>query len=634
MRCFVWKFILLLSCTLALTPEQGLLLSTSAPSLAQAAEPSNQSPQDGVIKTCTGQRIDLGSPQLTNADLKALTSCSSEVMPQMLEALKSQDWKVKVIAAHTLGLFGTKAKSAIPALSSLIQDGNADIRFAAAQALGEIGTEAVVPALTKALQDKDENVRVSAVTALQQIGSLAQQAKPFLIKALWDGNWYVRSRAASTVSKLGLNEKDIPTLLQAWRDGSHPYSGDFLSLIVVTDSNARNHVWNGSFPAQEVSIFFIKALQNQDPRVRESAAIALGKISHSIPPEAVLIQNAKALIKVAQDKDLKVRQRVIKALEEISFYLQRYFQKPEIPEIQSVVNRGLRDLEADVKLAPTTRIESLNSRKDARIAIRDKEVRYILNYDCRIQRGSDLETSGNGVLELFKGLENENTRLTYTLALDSNLSQQLKDLTSDTHHYSVYRNSSNQEKIAIDQLIFTQQELAINQSMQILSIGDRRYYSLPIFKDILKRKDLDLRRSAIYVLGGIGEGIDIMESTKKPEEGAQVSQQRLQTRNRIIEILMALVQDPNEDQDLRWMAASSLQRMKANMDSYFSNNSLPNPKLVKPIYLDRDPKIPGNTALEFDIYSYQFLYAENNPCGDGLSEIYYALRNILNKPKK
>ena len=148
--------VLFLSFFLGLTAGSGLLPLPSIQIAVQAAELNSQGSQDGVIKACTGQSINLGAPQLTESDLKVLTGCSAEVIPQLLEALKSRDWKVKVIAAHTLGLFRKQAQSVVPELSSLMQDENADVRFAVAQALGDIGTEAVVPVLAKALQDKDE----------------------------------------------------------------------------------------------------------------------------------------------------------------------------------------------------------------------------------------------------------------------------------------------------------------------------------------------------------------------------------------------------------------------------------------------------------------------------------------------
>jgi hypothetical protein len=95
---------LVLSCTMGLTICSSLLPFPSASIVVQASEIRTQSFQDGVIQACQGQRINLGTPQLTNVELKALVTCDTEAIPQLLEALKAQDWKVKVIAAHALVL--------------------------------------------------------------------------------------------------------------------------------------------------------------------------------------------------------------------------------------------------------------------------------------------------------------------------------------------------------------------------------------------------------------------------------------------------------------------------------------------------------------------------------------------------
>ena len=169
--------VLFLSCFLGLTASSGLFPLSSIQFAVQGAELSSQGSQDGVIKACTGQSINLGAPQLTEADLKVLTGCNSGVIPQLLEALKSRDWKVKVIAAHTLGLFGKQAESAVPALIDLLKDENADVRFIAAQSLGRVDSEKAVSPLINVLQDKDENVRFAVADALLQLGGKVQGDK-------------------------------------------------------------------------------------------------------------------------------------------------------------------------------------------------------------------------------------------------------------------------------------------------------------------------------------------------------------------------------------------------------------------------------------------------------------------------
>jgi HEAT repeat protein len=338
---------LYLSGILGLTAGLGLLPIFSAPIAVQADELSSQSPEDGVIKNCIGRRIELGSSQLRDADLKALTSCSSEVIPQVIESLQSHDWKVKVIAAEILGLLGTNAHSTIPVLSNLIQDDNADVRFVAARALGEIGTEAVVPDLTKALQDKDENVRVSAADAFQKIGSAAKQAKSALITALWDGNWFVRSRAAATISKLGLETNDIPAIIEPLRDIPEPDNGSIAALMLSIYPPIFNKL-------EDLPLFFIKGLQSKEPKVRESAALALGQVSLDRIGFVYLNESIYALKKAVEDPDSKVRLSALIMLDKIAIgpASGNYGRKKDtqvLSNIESFFFNSLHDKEADIR---------------------------------------------------------------------------------------------------------------------------------------------------------------------------------------------------------------------------------------------------------------------------------------------
>ena len=305
---------LFLSCLLGVTAGSGLLPLSPALVMVQASELGSQKPQEGVIKTCTGQRIDLGAPQLTDVDLKTLTSCSSQVTPQLLEALKSQDWKVKVIAAHTLGLFGTKAQAAIPALSDLLQDRNVDVRFVATQALGEIGTEAVAPTLIKALQDKDENVRVSAADKLLQIGAkIGKKNLVILIKffrnrnqtgrlrdftlvdtlkaesslvvsalvlALEDGNWFLRDRASKQLKKVALeNSSNVYQLLDLT---SRTYDGFARRMIV----NALAEV------DQSTLIQMLQTSKDSPIRIRIINILGLTGSEKNIPDVSQFLQDS------------------------------------------------------------------------------------------------------------------------------------------------------------------------------------------------------------------------------------------------------------------------------------------------------------------------------------------------------
>jgi HEAT repeat protein len=92
--------------------------------------------------------------------LQVLKRMGPAAVPDLIQALKDQDWQVRNQAAVALGVIGPEAKTAVPALIDALQAEDKYLRSHAATALGQIGREAgaAVPALTSALQDKEEDV--------------------------------------------------------------------------------------------------------------------------------------------------------------------------------------------------------------------------------------------------------------------------------------------------------------------------------------------------------------------------------------------------------------------------------------------------------------------------------------------
>jgi HEAT repeat protein len=100
-----------------------------------------------------------------NAALRAYNLDVSEA----LEALRDDDWQVRVAAAVALEGIGPRAALAAPALiQTLEKDEREDVRRAAAEALGSIGpvTTEAISALVHALDDNSDYVRWAAAKAL------------------------------------------------------------------------------------------------------------------------------------------------------------------------------------------------------------------------------------------------------------------------------------------------------------------------------------------------------------------------------------------------------------------------------------------------------------------------------------
>jgi HEAT repeat protein len=117
-----------------------------------------------------------------------VTTPKKEDVPKYLAMLKNQsNAKDRALGAEMLGKRGQiqvkDVKSAIePLLGAMKDDSAADVRRAAATALGCIGTQprTVIPALVGALKDKALPVNLAAVNALAAYGSEAREAIPAL----------------------------------------------------------------------------------------------------------------------------------------------------------------------------------------------------------------------------------------------------------------------------------------------------------------------------------------------------------------------------------------------------------------------------------------------------------------------
>jgi HEAT repeat protein len=88
---------------------------------------------------------------------------------EALQALKDEDWQVRMAAATAIEGIGPRASLAIPSLiQTLEEDEREDVRQAAAVALGGVGlaTKEAISALVRALDDRSDYVRWAAAKAL------------------------------------------------------------------------------------------------------------------------------------------------------------------------------------------------------------------------------------------------------------------------------------------------------------------------------------------------------------------------------------------------------------------------------------------------------------------------------------
>jgi len=164
---------------------------------------------------------------------------------------------------------GGRAKSAIPALSALLDD--SDIVPEVTQALAGIGADSV-PVLKEALHHKSAKLLTCASNALALLGADAKSATPDLIALLSDQTPHVRARAVWALANIKSEPAIVlPALTNCMNDTDAEVRANVVSVIIAHGEAARSTV-----------PFLLKAINDQEPRLRGLARFALMKID----PEA------------------------------------------------------------------------------------------------------------------------------------------------------------------------------------------------------------------------------------------------------------------------------------------------------------------------------------------------------------
>jgi HEAT repeat protein len=202
---------------------------------------------------------------------QALAGIGAESVPFLKEALHHKSAKLRASGADALALLGGGAKSATPDLCALLNDQFPFVRARAVMALGQIKSEPkiVLPALANCLNDPDADFRCLAVGAIVNYGEAARSSLPVLLKAITEA----------------LHDKS--SKLRSWA--------------------ASSLGWLGA-DAKSATPDLISLLSDQFPDVRRNAVVALGQIKSE--PAIVLPALANSL----NDTDAYVRQSAIDSI--------------------------------------------------------------------------------------------------------------------------------------------------------------------------------------------------------------------------------------------------------------------------------------------------------------------------------
>jgi HEAT repeat protein len=183
---------------------------------------------------------------------------NDEVIDSLIIALKDNDPRIRNDAAMALGK--TKNTRAVEPLIHALKDRSEMVRASAAFALGNIGDARAIEPLTITIKDKDFFVRDSAALALGNIET--PEAIEALITALIGMNKEDSLRPRVIEILVAIGKPAVDPLITALKDKN------YIDVIEIL-GNIRD-----SRAIDSLSI----ALENEDPKVRMAAAIALGEI--------------------------------------------------------------------------------------------------------------------------------------------------------------------------------------------------------------------------------------------------------------------------------------------------------------------------------------------------------------------
>jgi HEAT repeat protein len=185
----------------------------------------------------------------------AVSEALRRTISALAKATADPSPQVRLSAIEALETIGPEAESTAPVLVKALKDDNLFVRWAAARALGKVGTrhaDIAVPGLAKLLDDRDFDVNIAAAQALERFGPAATDAEK-------------RKETLRAIESIGSGASPaIPAITQTLNDSDH----------MVRQQAARLLGRFGPAAAQATTALR-RALQDPEPEVRRAASDAL-----------------------------------------------------------------------------------------------------------------------------------------------------------------------------------------------------------------------------------------------------------------------------------------------------------------------------------------------------------------------
>lgn len=214
-------------------------------------------------------------------------SGSQQAIPELLLLLDDSVSLVRSTAVIALGQL--HAQQAIPKLRVLLNDDNPAVRYTSSEALGHLRGQQAISELLILLDD--DNPRVRATTA-HVLGHLrASQAIPKLLALLIDDNGYVRKGATKALGQL----QAIPQLLPLLDNNNPKIRYRAIEAL-------------GQLPAQQAIPKLLQRLDDNNAQVRYRAAEALGllRARQAIPKLLLLLKDNNPTVRYTSAEALEL----------------------------------------------------------------------------------------------------------------------------------------------------------------------------------------------------------------------------------------------------------------------------------------------------------------------------------------
>lgn len=162
---------------------------------------------------------DAGKVELRSAAVEALGSIGTAALPVLVQMLEHDSISVRASATRAIGLMGAAAAPAVPPVAAMLHD--VGVRQTASRALVAIGP-AAIPVLVRLLQAGDAGVRVETTGVLGEIRPVTEETIALLADSLTDSSYRVRIAAAGSLGRIGFAANRAEAKLLALRKDKHP----------------------------------------------------------------------------------------------------------------------------------------------------------------------------------------------------------------------------------------------------------------------------------------------------------------------------------------------------------------------------------------------------------------------------